>query len=423
MPGTETFYKAVCTEAEALIEIQSAHTIFTDCTDCSPDNLQDSGSTPWQYQSLINLQIGRSTTSSEFTWARFKRIWSSDNDAFADVVYWPDDGANAPPEICVEPDPCEDLGGDTDGDGVCDDNDPCVGDNSNMIWRVIARCTDDQGNLIKQTVQIDCAGDGSVIQEKTLVYQDGVECGEVAIAPNDTPYDKDMADWTTEGEDGGTIDTTAKDDWTYRGEWAQKEGIPSTPAEGLETGSGSADVDPAEGETGLLEQIVDNTHSGNKNDQKIADYLKALNQMGSENGQTLQRILEGIEGGVGDGSGGDGADTYGNGQGFADGTTNLQDAYDSAINEFDTPLEIPEEYQTKTSFGDSVTGILNESPVMALVQGVELQASGSCSMSTEVYGQNIELSICGFESQLTLWGAIMESLVMLTSILIVFRRR
>lgn len=334
--------------------------------------------------------------------------------------------ARRPEEYCGGPDPCADKGGDDDNDGICDDNDPCDGPNTNMIWKIIAQQYDSQGNICKRTVRIDCAGDGAVIQEKTIVYSESPDCdnGEVAIAPGDAPMDKTADDWLVGEEGEGNMYNPEPSEYVYRGDWAKQEGVPSSPATGIEPGIGSDDVDPADGDTGLLEGILDNTQAGNSNDQVIADYLKALNEMGYENGQTLERILDEMQG---DGEGGDGSGGLAEaGQGVSDGVDGelgLQTAYGNALTEMQTPLEIPEEYQEKNTIGDRIEDLIENSPALNYVRGVSLSTSGNCEISVPAFGKTYELTMCQWSDALQAWGAVMEAITMLTCILIVFRRR
>jgi len=73
-------------------------------------------------------------------------------------------------------DPCQNLGGDTDGDGVCDDNDNCpananadqTDDNNNGIGDVCDFCTPDTMDLIAgQTI---VAGDVTIINDGTTLF-------------------------------------------------------------------------------------------------------------------------------------------------------------------------------------------------------------------------------------------------------------
>ena len=351
----------------------------------------------------------------------------SDNDG----VLNQDDFNPCDPDVQTQDDvdPCDAKGGDADNDGICDDYDPCTGPNDQMRWKVVAECRDSSGTLESQRLHLDCDGSGQVIQEKTVVYTDGpIECFEVSIQPGDTPLDKTADDWPNGEETDVALAEANPEGYTYRGEWAQKNGVPSSPATGIETGKGSDEVDPADGDSGLLEAIVDNTKASTTNDQVVADYLKAMNEMGSENGDTLKRMMEALEGDGthGDGTGGNDGDGIpgGSDDGVSASAQGVMDsAVSDAISQLDATYEVPEEYQEKETFADIFDPFFNSSPIGSWLTGAQLQADGSPSFNADLWGRSITFDISRFQSVFQAWGAILEMLVLFSCTMIIFRRR
>ena len=306
---------------------------------------------------------------------------------------------------------------DSDGDGINDDNDPFPNDDRPFTWKVLMQCDDAQGNPVGWKVEVD-NGDGPQVMEIGSIN----DCqGDATIYP----YDQDPKTQDEWGDIAweGDMNLAGQDETPYYGydspAWdSSYDGTPEQPVPGLEYGN---PAEPGDSDSTLLEKIVDNTHAQAKNQQKIADQLKAQNERATEGREAdqdrntkLEEIndqLEKIEDQM------EGDATIAD-----DGTAQVQSAYDSAYNELQTPMEVPQEYQEKTDIETEVDTRISGSGVLDMITGVGIQASGTCSMETTIYGRQISLTVCNYADELQAWGVILMAMTGLTSILVVFKR-
>jgi hypothetical protein len=75
---------------------------------------------------------------------------------------------------------------------------------------------------------------------------------------------------------------------------------------------------------------------------------------------------------------------------------------------------------TETSVKDLVTGFLGGNPLVAVITGSGVTASGSCSVSTSLWGRTISLDFCPLESYLSAIGVFIVAFAGLLAVFIVF---
>jgi len=98
----------------------------------------------------------------------------------ANVQQWNDNNTNASKWTLslvsgeCNDDVCANLGGDTDGDGICDADDQCPGFNDNLIGTA---CDDGDPSTINETWQSDCSCGGGVLASCNDCIQNGDETG------------------------------------------------------------------------------------------------------------------------------------------------------------------------------------------------------------------------------------------------------
>jgi len=91
----------------------------------------------------------------------------------ANIQQWQWNGTNAQLWRFERVDPCADLGGDTDGDGLCDDIDPCPNLNDALIGTA---CDDNNPGTVNDVWQSNCACQGTLICNIGATCEDGDPC-------------------------------------------------------------------------------------------------------------------------------------------------------------------------------------------------------------------------------------------------------
>ena len=88
----------------------------------------------------------------------------------------------------------------------------------------------------------------------------------------------------------------------------------------------------------------------------------------------------------------------------------------------ETELSEYEELNTKKDWYQEIVDVLATNPFTDALEGVELQASGSCSLTWDYKGHTIEMGVCGHEAALNFWGSVILMISGLHAIFIIFKR-
>lgn len=105
-------------------------------------------------------------------------------------------------------------------------------------------------------------------------------------------------------------------------------------------------------------------------------------------------------------------------------TTDFNNAMDDVQTIFDSDPDLTEYpiLEVENDLYQMITDFITTNPVSDIINGVEVTASGGCSMSVPLLGHNIELTMCGFESEMNTFGQIILMMCSFHAVLIIFRR-
>lgn len=101
-----------------------------------------------------------------------------------------------------------------------------------------------------------------------------------------------------------------------------------------------------------------------------------------------------------------------------------QNALEGVISNFESEPDLTEHpiLTDRLDLYGLLTSAILSNPISDIINGVDVSASGSCSMSVTLLGRPISLTMCGFESQLNAFGQVILMLVSFHSLFIIFRR-
>ena len=200
-------------------------------------------------------------------------------------------------------------------------------------------------------------------------------------------------------------------------------------------------------QTTELKNIVNNTAAIGQNQQQIGQGIDALIDQGEkglinsyETNRLLGEVVEELRGqGVGEVGAGDQAvvDAIGNLQTEIDGN---YPEYSDAIGDVIEPGE--DDFQAITSddlvgqggvgeedilegkwnLYDMLVGLFDNNPISDALNGVTVSGSGQCSATVTLMGSPVELTMCGNEEALNMWGSIILMVSSVHAIVIIFRK-
>ncbi|MBW2635706.1 MAG: hypothetical protein JRE14_16660 [Deltaproteobacteria bacterium] len=340
----------------------------------------------YSYAGYDSVNMGTWTTQAEASAAAASDPWSATNwnsfcrGAFPSSQYWEGyakySGNTAHCYNYNESVGVECLVSDSDGDGIPDTIDPQPNNplTDGFGAMIAIQGLDGDGNVVFERVEFD---DGTVLYFGDL---DLVE--EIIINPGEDWLNiEDYVDRYT-GED--VLELSSGQDLTM----------------------GFNDDGSASSENENIEQGVDT--SGNTLD---TDWLEAsaediASAIGEELGinETVDTDY-GTEDGLSDEGYGDATDAFGTENSL------LLDAPE-AYQTFNDLQDMNEEFQQSEDLSDAISAI----------EGSSVTASGDCAISFPFGSHTIDLSICGYSTQLNAWGNVILMLVSLHALLIVFRR-
>jgi hypothetical protein len=305
----------------------------------------------------------------------------------------------------------EEVGQDSDEDGIPDKFDPFPDDGSPFDYKIVARQYSDGPGSDVSWMLIELE-DGSFFE---IGEKDGDDSVYMDVGSpwkdSETNYMEDIQEYTGSGSGGS---------------WGGDQ-IEIGPGGDFDTGSGIGN----EGNTqdlDYLADIVDNTKNTTNNQGIISDQLTEVNS-------NLNDLKE-IASQIGQDGGGDvnvNVDVEGIGQSVADeisedreaegqeAETEGQAALDGVSDpsfDGDVSGDVPE----KNLLSDVVSNFLSNNPVSQYLNNSGVECSGACSIDWEWKGHNIQFTICPYAEELQTWGAVMLGIVSLISLFIVVKR-
>jgi len=314
---------------------------------------------------------------------------------------------------------------DTDEDGIPDEVDPYPGNGDPFMWRISYEVRDEFGDLQYWCMETNkgdwfCYGDNEYAQD----CFDGLnDCQTRSYINMGGVYEYSG---TQLGSLGDGWDLGLATSGVSRMVLAENGERVVSGSTGTQSGVTSIGT---ESDNEALKKIVDNTGIQAGNQERMAQYLKGMDQglmniegslnriEGKIGTESVTGIYEGpsavdIAGAIDANNQADGteAETYAQNQ--LDGIT------DPEFNGEFTQEDVPEE----DSIGSIWDSFLSSNPISTAINGSGLTTDSSmCSMSFEYQGEQVELSMCDWQDELNQWGAIFLAVTGLISVVIVVK--
>jgi hypothetical protein len=223
----------------------------------------------------------------------------------------------------------------------------------------------------------------------------------VDVDDDGCPIQEDEIEDKPDSDDDGVPDEDDECPDTPEGDVVGPDGCTVDDPNEEEPGGGTGDDDgDSDDDNWILKTIADWLKSINKHEDNQTDILNDIkNKLNKKDDLPLEHA--------------------GN-EGFT-----IDNAVDSAEDAMESTPDLSEYSDMLSDEHDlytTITDIISNNPITDALTGINVNASGDCSLSFNAYGQTISLSLCQYASALNIWGSIILMLANFHAVLIIFRR-
>lgn len=344
---------------------------------------------------VVNGVVTRCNLKSALITTYDGRYTDTDGDGVFDFYdYWPHDPTK------------HDRLNDADGDTIPDIYDPYPDSDEPFKFEIIGWNKRADGVTVGYMVRMP---DGTIFKTGDWSDQEGGH--KEMVVGKGKEWDSSL--WGELFPGGYNPDGSSGGDLNYNG--PQGKDAESNSATGIdkEGNDGSA----ASTETDLLKAIAENTNDALKNDQRLADYIKAVGESIEEMHSDMLAGFKSVSGGDSEG-GGEGLelpddDSGGRSEWGEPGTGDPSGAVDPA-----DYAEFVANQEGTTWFSDFVEML----PISQIMGDAAINTSGSCTMQFNVLGDTRTLSLCEFQAGFETAGNLLFGLCSLAGIIVILRR-